>query len=590
MQPHDPLKGSESNAAFAHYEARIRTLTHLLDKYPCRIPISNLDPEDLEENEELRFYYYLATLLTTGSLDQNCAVTAVLLPGLVRCIIVHTGRARQDNVHAQAPHTPAQVHRVQERAIDIQTLGSLPSDSATIDFETHAADLLHALRTFHDTLHDESQPSPYWHFLRFIVRRCHSKIAERMQNGERIWKRHPMAVLSDWHPNGAHFEREEFSIHHQILEATISLYGLTPASEQGDRKTFYVDSDNVGQWAQITCALYGMLEKRLFTPYFEGTEIKVMPRGTMDVDSIHVVADYLDTFSVLLDLPPIQAILTHKSYTEMLEPARTVDASAAAHEQPVPNPKPTPKHAGPDGGVPSDEARRREVETEGEHVYRYLRAIVSWVSAILAVAQHDVFRNHVPVEVYHVHLPSETTSEFSALNSVRQDILGRYSEDTPAARRAQAFFDVQQRRRRPLTDSIHAESALLGILVDETKEALPDVRRIFEHNGHTFKDVGSIFPQGYLSIGSTHNCCFCCWSLAEYVSKKTGLQVILSGTHGIVRPWVAARGVPVEELRTLDATLLDALRERLEKSEESADDDDNVETKHRFHWLCSVIC
>ena len=156
-----------------------------------------------------------------------------------------------------------------------------------------------------------------------------------------------MAVLGDWHPNGAHFEREEFTIHHQILEATISLYGLTPASEQGDRKTFYVDSDNVGQWAQITCALYGMLEKRLFTPYFEGTEIKFMPRATMDVDSIHVVADYLDTFSVLLDLPPIQAILTHKSYTSMLEPARTADASAVAHEQPVPNPKPTPKHGEP---------------------------------------------------------------------------------------------------------------------------------------------------------------------------------------------------------------------------------------------------
>ena len=126
MKASDPLHGADSSAAFAHYEARIRTLTHLLDKHPYQIPISNLDPEDVEENDELRFHYYLATLLTTGPADQNCAVTAVLLPGLVKCIIVHTGEARQESTRSPATHSSARVHRVQERSIDLQTLGSLP--------------------------------------------------------------------------------------------------------------------------------------------------------------------------------------------------------------------------------------------------------------------------------------------------------------------------------------------------------------------------------------------------------------------------------------------------------------------------------
>ena len=46
-------------------------------------------------------------------------------------------------------------------------------------------------------------------------------------------------------------------------------------------------------------------------------------------------------------------------------------------------------------------------------------------------------------------------------------------------------------------------------------------------------------------------------------TTTTELQIVLSGTHGIVHPWVAARGIPVDELRKLDLSLLDALRERL---------------------------
>ena len=156
-----------------------------------------------------------------------------------------------------------------------------------------------------------------------------------MSNGKKIWKTHPMTVLRDWQPGSAEFSREEFTVHHQILETTLSLYGLAATSERlGDRKTYYFASDNAKSWAQVACSLYDMLEKRLFTPYFEGNQLKSMPRATMDVDSITVIADYLDTFSVLLDLPPIKSILTHKSFTSLLKPAGIPGASATPHRQP----------------------------------------------------------------------------------------------------------------------------------------------------------------------------------------------------------------------------------------------------------------
>ena len=156
-----------------------------------------------------------------------------------------------------------------------------------------------------------------------------------MSNGKKIWKIHPMAVLRDWKPGSAEFPREEFIIHHQILETTLSLYGLAATSERpGDRKMYYFASDNAKAWAQVACSLYDKLEKRLFTPYFEGNQLKSMPRATMDVDSITIIADYLDTFSVLLDLPPIKSILTHKSFTSLLKPAGIPGASAIPYKQP----------------------------------------------------------------------------------------------------------------------------------------------------------------------------------------------------------------------------------------------------------------
>lgn len=106
----------------SHSEDRIRVLTRLLDHQALAIPISNIDPKNLDLNEELRFYYYLATLLTTGSYGQNCAVTAIMLPGVVKCIIVDTGERRNET----GEKAQMRIHRVQERRIDIETLGSCP--------------------------------------------------------------------------------------------------------------------------------------------------------------------------------------------------------------------------------------------------------------------------------------------------------------------------------------------------------------------------------------------------------------------------------------------------------------------------------
>lgn len=207
------------------------------------------------------------------------------------------------------------------------------AESDGVDFETHAADLLHALCSFYSELHlYNGTTSPYWHFLRFIVRRCHAKIAERMQNGEKIWKKHPIALLEHWDPpTDAKFPDQEFPLNHQILESTLSLYGINAPSAHSERKTFHFGKDNAKAWAQTACVVYGTLEKRLFTPHFEGNQLKDMPRASMDLDSIKVVADYLDTFLVLLDLPSMKSIFSHPSFTSLLEP---LEQESPSHPQP----------------------------------------------------------------------------------------------------------------------------------------------------------------------------------------------------------------------------------------------------------------
>jgi hypothetical protein len=117
MQSIDNLQHIGSDKAFTHYEERVRTLTLLLDKQACHTPVSNTDPENEDVNEELRFFCNLATLLTTGCHGENCAVTALLLPGIVKCIVVDTSETQHDA-------STSSVHLVREGCIGIKELGS----------------------------------------------------------------------------------------------------------------------------------------------------------------------------------------------------------------------------------------------------------------------------------------------------------------------------------------------------------------------------------------------------------------------------------------------------------------------------------
>lgn len=120
-QSHEYLHSTESTTTISHYDQRIRALTSILDRQPCQPPISNIDPLDVESNVELRSYYYLATLLTTGLYDHNCAVTAILSPGLVKCIIADTGDLRHERGSLER-----RVHIIPEGQMDLQALGSQP--------------------------------------------------------------------------------------------------------------------------------------------------------------------------------------------------------------------------------------------------------------------------------------------------------------------------------------------------------------------------------------------------------------------------------------------------------------------------------
>lgn len=105
---------------------RIHLLSTLLNNTSCTNPVSNIDPLDPEGHGELRSYYHLATLLTTGTHQHNCAVTAVLLQGVVKCIIADTGETKRspkdDTAHAHA----VDVHSIVEGQRDLQELGSAP--------------------------------------------------------------------------------------------------------------------------------------------------------------------------------------------------------------------------------------------------------------------------------------------------------------------------------------------------------------------------------------------------------------------------------------------------------------------------------
>lgn len=144
-----------------------------------------------------------------------------------------------------------------------------------------------------------------------------------------------------------------------------------------------------------------------------------------------------------------------------------------------------------------DDTTRRE-ESKGEHVYRYLRAIVSWVSATLTVAQHEVFRSKIPIEVYHVHIPKETCHDAASLHALRDEILESVSSDHDKQKRVRKYFEVEEKqfqlRYGDNVCSVHAEAALLGILTNHADKACtPELRSLFSYKGRPLDDFGSLF-------------------------------------------------------------------------------------------------
>ncbi|KAF7795760.1 hypothetical protein EIP86_006927 [Pleurotus ostreatoroseus] len=550
----DHLAGIDSPAAFTHYEQRIRALTTLLDRAACHEAVTNLDPSDPDSNSELRSYYFLATLLTTGTHETNCAVSAIVLPNLVKCIVAVLGDQKTIQMGCM-PKT--EVHQLQERQIDLITLGTGPSNPVTVPFEEHAADLLHALRTFRTALGPASDESPYWYFLRFIIRRCYLKIADRISNGDKIWRKHPMALLRKWEPPSSKsgFKRTEFKLKHQLLQATLAVYDIYPISEDADGHVmYYFAKDNAKAWAQTACALFGVLQEKLMTPYFDGhSPLKQVPRATIDAESVVTVADYLDTFAMILDLEPMKEILKHPSYTSKL--------------QPIADPLPVNQNmVSPLGDDPDSNALAKdEQESPGEHVFRYLRAIVSWVNASLSLTQHEIFRNQIPIELYVVHVPPDRDRRLTALEGIQQEILGRLGEDTEEEENAAAFFRDEKRIMNPqnFDGSVHTECAVLGILADGgSPHSLPAVRDIFSYHGQPLGNLAEVFQQGYVAIGGTRNCCACCWRLAQELGREYDREIVLSGTHGIIRPWTPPRmGISVTHLREVDTAMVDTLRE-----------------------------
>ncbi|PSR77483.1 hypothetical protein PHLCEN_2v7914, partial [Hermanssonia centrifuga] len=365
--------------------------------------------------------------------------------------------------------------------------GLRKSESNVVSFEEHAADVLHALRTFHistfDNSHDPSAPpSPYWAFLRFVVRRCFLKIAERISNGNKIWRIHPVSVLRSWQPGDAVFKRTEFVLQHPILQATLEVYDVKPVSQTADgRATYYFATDNAKAWAKVACALFGVLEEKLMTLYFDGhTPPKQVPRATMDAESIIIVSDYLDMFSVILDLAPVKEILKHTSYTSRLEP---LEEPALASKY-----SPDAKTDDPDG----EALTKEEQESAGGHVFRYLRAIVSWVNASLFLTQHEIFRSRVPIELYLVHVPPERGNQLAAFQSIKEEIFGRLPEDQE--QNISAFFNDEEQTLHKFEGSVHTECALMGILSDAgSSDSPPSIQDIFKYNGNRLGNLPDIF-------------------------------------------------------------------------------------------------
>ncbi|TFY61747.1 hypothetical protein EVG20_g6938, partial [Dentipellis fragilis] len=444
-----------------------------------------------------------------------------------------------------------------------------PRPWESIDFEQppmtipslkqHAQDLLSIFR-YHKELELTADKLAHW-----IVFRCYPKIQQHLLVGfaKRSWSTDPVMVMMDWRPNN-----EDRKLFHEYVSdpkgqtnttvtiispmaSTVESSGLSPDSS-GTAFTF--DIETARTWL-------GLISKSIITLRRLLNVVTDITAGqlnqTPDVKTLSRVDDMLRFTLALLRLPTLEWLFKCTSLARRFTTKRSPafqDATAGSQDTDGDSKRAEDTFVDDDEQVPSND------ENNGERVYRVIRTLVSWHTAVNYIVPRLNHLKNVNATLVTLldHYKVQITDISNLKERIKATIEAVFDEgsgDKEHAEAAKKWFDDQAQRHSYFVGHVHAEAGIMA-LANYMRNPRVDVdvndslRNIFRYEN----------SRRALPIGVSKKSCWACWQLGQKLFKKDKITVQLPGTHGTIFQWnPPAFGIPESVLKEL----ADALKEEV---------------------------
>ncbi|CAA7263640.1 unnamed protein product [Cyclocybe aegerita] len=516
----DPLFNSQLHDS----SCRIRSLTTILQGLKDCGPAtkSNAIPD---------FLNHLTTLLTCGDKYDGDAKKVIAVTGAQFEEGFRTLVVTQNPYATQKLEGLLKVRKITRE--EDRTSEEVMKGAIGVPLQEHIKDIITMLSS---DLPCEGD-SDFDDFCQFVVARCFRKLRVRVRQDKVLYER-VFDTLHKWRP------KDELDLpimkvaqptwtkrHDMILGGRFK-----PTKEEG--VTYWEFSkDTIRDWAQFLAWILMKLDSAV-------TAVHDIYSSQTEIDGkiyfhVHVLCRELYYFLGLEDGYIVKTLLKKATGAFRLR-----DTNLGASDEDI------------EKEIETD-MRREEQETMATFVFRYLKTVVSWHTAIFTLLQEPrtkVLATSVTVGLIEVY---PQTKEVTPLAELEREYHRRFPLANDQER--SNMMSVLEKHYKPaFTGSIHAEATLMGLLNYYSQNATVPLPRDVVDAPDLLREL--FVPTTERAIAVSKKCCWCCQRLGELLEPN----ISLPGTHGILFAWNPPFvGIDAEVLEILEHELWSKLRQHL---------------------------
>ncbi|TFK81516.1 hypothetical protein K466DRAFT_667066 [Polyporus arcularius HHB13444] len=568
---------------------------------------------DKSDSNMLEAWSHLAFMLTTGDTNDPAVTGQVESDAITAAVVTRNVSHRSSHASQTSQFL---VSKLEAQKTGKQLLNEYFSTSMDVPYSEHAADVFAILKClFAPVPNPAAVASKRTLALTiFIARRCQLKLRAHINQGTKLWLKHPLELSHSWY-HGPVREKpvsKQFLLPAGVQDFLVS-FNLhpepVPPSKEGDL-TYTVSQDTTVSWVDmLNESLKTMREMYRPSDQWDGDEAYALYKAIVILHyaAIRGVLEHLVTSELAAVLAANyslgaqsssklgEAIMTLSRDPATASPSATASPPAAAYPPATASPpagtfssiaapglamgEAKVEDQPEDGGNETGEDKRDNQDSHegietvpedipvtgegaGAFMVRYLRTLcIPYAAARYNVLYGERMPSrNIRFEAYMLSskpsIPSvtvDTVHEFAHRFFKRFAFPQVDSEDLTSVFKTLA----KPLARGPLDVAEHAEATLMAFAYSSRCEG-GTVHGTVPGPG-TLSTVLSMFQAPRVPVGVSKKCCFCCYTLAALLKKHARLDFVLQGTHSVIYPWVPPDGIPVGVLIDLRLALVRVL-------------------------------